>query len=57
MAAAVGPCSECELNSWALMKFGDRIESLLDKADLPNSESKFVFYFLNCKLFLEEFGN
>jgi len=34
----------------------DRIETLLDKADLPNSESKFVFYFLNCKLFLEEFG-
>ena len=34
----------------------DRIVALLDKADLPNSESKFVFYFLNCKLFLEEFG-
>ena len=34
----------------------DRIERLLAKADLPNSESKFVFYFLNCKLFLEEFS-
>lgn len=34
----------------------DKISSLLDKADLPNSESKFVFYFLNCKLFLEEFS-
>ena len=34
----------------------DRIEALIDKADLPNSESKFVFYFLNCKLFLEEFA-
>ena len=34
----------------------DRIENLLRKADLPNSESKFVFYFLNCKLFLEEFS-
>ena len=34
----------------------DRIEALLDKADLPNSESKFAFYFVNCKLFLEEFG-
>lgn len=34
----------------------DRIEALLDKGDLPNSESKFVFYFLNCKLFLEEFS-
>ena len=31
-----------------------RIESLLDKADLPNSESKFLFYFLCAKLFLEE---
>jgi asparagine synthase (glutamine-hydrolysing) len=35
----------------------DRIENLLRKADLPNSESKFVFYFLNCKLFLEEFSS
>ncbi len=34
----------------------DKIEALLGKADLPNSESKFVFYFLNCKLFLEEFA-
>ena len=34
----------------------EKIEQLLEKADLPNSESKFVFYFLNCKLFLEEFA-
>jgi asparagine synthase (glutamine-hydrolysing) len=34
----------------------DRIETLLDRADLPNSESKFLFYFLAAKLFLEEFS-
>ena len=33
-----------------------RIERLMDKGELPNSESKFLFYFLNCKLFLEQFG-
>jgi asparagine synthase (glutamine-hydrolysing) len=33
----------------------ERIESLISKDDLPNSESKFLFYFLNTKLFLEEF--
>ena len=32
-----------------------KIEALLAKKDLPNSESKFLFYFVNCKLFLEEF--
>ncbi len=32
----------------------DRIEALIDKAHLPNSESKFLFYFLNAKIFLEE---
>lgn len=32
------------------------IESLLQKPDLPNSESKFLFYFLSSKLFLEECG-
>ena len=32
----------------------DRIETLLNKAALPNSESKFLFYFVNCKIFLEE---
>jgi len=31
------------------------IENLLQKPDLPNSESKFLFYFLSSKLFLEEF--
>jgi asparagine synthase (glutamine-hydrolysing) len=34
----------------------DRIEDLMDKADLPNSQSKFLFYFLAAKMFLEEFG-
>jgi asparagine synthase (glutamine-hydrolysing) len=32
----------------------DKIEQLLGKRDLPNSESKFLFYFVNTKLFLEE---
>jgi asparagine synthase (glutamine-hydrolysing) len=34
----------------------ERIAALLDEADLPNSRSKFLFYFLNAKIFLEEFG-
>lgn len=33
----------------------DRIEALIEKPDLPNSESKFLFYFLCSKMFLEEF--
>lgn len=33
-----------------------KIEALIAKPDLPNSESKFLFYFLNCKMFLEEFA-
>lgn len=32
----------------------DRIEALLHKGLLPNSESKFLFYFVNSKIFLEE---
>lgn len=32
----------------------DRVESLLDRAGLPNSESKFLFYFISAKLFLEQ---
>jgi asparagine synthase (glutamine-hydrolysing) len=32
----------------------ERIEELLDRATLPNSESKFLFSFVNAKLFLEE---
>jgi asparagine synthase (glutamine-hydrolysing) len=35
----------------------ERIEGLIDKAELPNSESKFLFYFLNSKMFLEEFAS
>jgi len=34
----------------------ERIEDLINKRDLPNSQSKFLFYFLNAKIFLEEFG-
>ena len=33
----------------------EKIETMISKADLPNSESKFLFYFLNTKIFLEEF--
>ena len=34
-----------------------KIAALIDKAEMPNSASKFLFYFLNCKLFLEEFAS
>jgi len=34
----------------------DKIEILLSRKELPNSESKFLFNFLNAKLFLEEFA-
>jgi len=33
----------------------DRVEALIGRASLPNSESKFLFYFINSKMFLEEF--
>jgi asparagine synthase (glutamine-hydrolysing) len=35
----------------------EMIEKLLEKQYLPNSESKFLFNFLNAKIFLEEFDN
>lgn len=35
----------------------ERIEQLISKPDMPNSESKFLFYFLNTKMFLEEFSS
>jgi asparagine synthase (glutamine-hydrolysing) len=38
----------------------DKIEKLLEdgrNTSLPNSQSKFLFYFLNAKVFLEEFGS
>ncbi|MCI0564621.1 MAG: asparagine synthase (glutamine-hydrolyzing) [Nitrososphaera sp.] len=35
----------------------DRIETLITKPDLLNSESKFLFYFLTSKMFLEEFAS
>lgn len=35
----------------------DKIEALISKPDLPNSESKFLFYFLCSKMFLEEFAS
>jgi len=34
----------------------ERIMELMDKPYLPNSESKFLFYFLSAKIFLDEFG-
>jgi asparagine synthase (glutamine-hydrolysing) len=34
----------------------DKIEALISKSFLPNSESKFLFYFLNAKVFLEGFS-
>jgi asparagine synthase (glutamine-hydrolysing) len=34
----------------------DMIEELITRPDLPNSQSKFLFYFLNSKMFLEEFA-
>lgn len=34
----------------------DPIEQLIRQPHLPNSQSKFLFYFLNAKIFLEEFG-
>lgn len=33
----------------------EKIETLIAKQSLPNSESKFLFYFINAKMFLEEF--
>ncbi len=32
------------------------IEEIIEKSHLPNSQSKFLFYFLNAKIFLEEFS-
>ena len=34
----------------------DKIEAMLNKRDLPNSESKFLFNFVNSKIFIEEFS-
>lgn len=34
----------------------DSIKALIERAHLPNSESKFLFYLINAKLFLEEFA-
>jgi len=33
------------------------IADFIDRPDLPNSQSKFLFYFLNARMFLEEFGD
>ncbi len=35
----------------------DKIEALMTQHPLPNSKSKFLFYFLSSKMFLEEFGS
>ncbi|HEY4181732.1 MAG TPA: asparagine synthase (glutamine-hydrolyzing) [Kofleriaceae bacterium] len=40
---------------WDLVR-KDKISDLIDKAFLPNSQSKFLFYFLCSKMFLEEHG-
>lgn len=32
----------------------ERIAEIIERPDLPNSQSKFLFYFLNAKIFLEE---
>lgn len=34
----------------------EKVEALIARPDLPNSESKFLFNFLNVKMFLEEFA-
>ncbi|MBN2735001.1 MAG: asparagine synthase (glutamine-hydrolyzing) [Methanomicrobiaceae archaeon] len=34
----------------------EKIEELINKPFLGNSESKFLFYFINCKIFMEEFA-
>ena len=34
----------------------DKIETLVDRAHLPNSESKFLFNFVSAKAFLDEFA-
>lgn len=34
----------------------DKVEKLIARDSLPNSQSKFLFNFLNCKIFLEEFA-
>jgi len=34
----------------------EKIEALIKNSNLPNSGSKFLFYFLASKIFLEEFG-
>lgn len=34
----------------------DRIAALIERPELPNSQSKFLFNFVNAKLFLEEFA-
>ena len=33
-----------------------KVETLTKRRDLPNSESKFLFNLVNCKMFLEEFA-
>ena len=47
---------ESLLDDSPIFQYLDRakVEDLLGRGELPNSESKFLFYFLNCKLFLEQ---
>ena len=40
---------------WEILKKGP-VEDMLDTANLPNSDSKFLFAFLSSKIFLDEFS-
>lgn len=40
---------------WEILR-RDAVEAMLNEAHLPNSRSKFLFNFVNAKLFLEEFA-
>jgi len=46
------------LDDSLIFEYVDRskIERLMSRPRLPNSESKFLFNFVNGKLFLDEFG-
>jgi len=48
----------CLLNDSPIFRHVNKqkIENLLQKTNLPNSESKFLFYFASSKIFLEEFS-
>ncbi len=47
----------CLLDDSAIFDYvkRDAVEGMLKSDELPNSQSKFLFYFLCSKMFLEEF--